>query len=1067
MLPIFVIFLWLLIVPGARVAAQDSIPTGEVTPGAVIEKFEDEFAGPLKAGMKEGDVLLSWKQGDRHGEISSPWDINVLVVEMLPRGPVVFRGRRGQNDQEWTVTKLWWGTRTRFNFNADWLDWYLRAAGMRDQNQGAAAARMFLDRAKQTSSHELAAWLQTEAGRASAAAQTAKESDEAFRLAAQTAETLPGASRAALYLLWAEYRYNLNEVEGLEAAATQALQHAENAHFPFMQFQSLNWLSGACGIRGDVRKGFAYALRSHEIAYGLDPESYTTGSSFVTLGAFAWDMGDISGAESYFLKALPIFERKGPHTLGKAYLLLDLSELAKRRGDLGTAATYMADALKLHGEIDNDSRGYSTLLNEAGELALAMNRFDDAKRYGEESLALARKLSPQGSAEEADTLQSLGKAAKAESKFESAQNLWEQSLALRRKLSQENHSTSETHLALGDLLARRGDLDGAEAHYREALRVQRNSAPGTSGESSILGALARLAQKRGDQDAAIRLYAEAIAALEEQETLWGGSPEHRTSQRTAFEPMFREYADLLVNHHDFAGALAVLDASKARTLLEGLADWNIDVRQGVPKDLLLQEQLVRAEIRAKSEKRLEMLRAGRSDREIGALEKELQSLDVQRAQVSAQILASSPAYGALTRPRLLSAQEIQQQLLDRNTLLLEYSLGDQQSYVFAVSTDSVQVFPLPERAIIAAQARRLYEQWSSSESTTAEKNESADPEDLAQELARAILGPLQKQLGRKRIVIIADDALHYVPFAALPDPSAKGGEPLALNHEIVYLPSASVLAELRTLRNGVKPAEKYVAVLADPVFDAGDSRVKLARQPVPPPVAKKDVSATASAPSMTETRGDDTLVRSATDFGMTRSGGALLPRLLFSRREAEGIRAATSKYPSSVRLDFNASRKAVLDPELGQYRIVHFATHGLVNNLHPEFSGLVLSLVDRDGRAQDGFLSLQDIYNLKLTADLVVLSACNTALGKEVRGEGLVGLTRGFMHAGTNRVVASLWKVSDAATAELMTEFYRGMTKDALTPAAALRQAQITLWREKRWHSPYYWAAFQIEGEWQ
>jgi CHAT domain-containing protein len=152
---------------------------------------------------------------------------------------------------------------------------------------------------------------------------------------------------------------------------------------------------------------------------------------------------------------------------------------------------------------------------------------------------------------------------------------------------------------------------------------------------------------------------------------------------------------------------------------------------------------------------------------------------------------------------------------------------------------------------------------------------------------------------------------------------------------------------------------------------------------------------------------------------------------------------------------------------LGQYRIVHFATHGLINSEHPELSGLVLSLVDENGKPQDGFLRMSDIFNLEMPADLVVLSACQTALGKEVKGEGLVGLTRGFMHAGARRVVASLWQVDDLATAELMKRFYSGMLKENLRPAAALRAAQTEMSGSSRWSSPYYWAGFVIQGEWR
>jgi CHAT domain-containing protein len=166
-------------------------------------------------------------------------------------------------------------------------------------------------------------------------------------------------------------------------------------------------------------------------------------------------------------------------------------------------------------------------------------------------------------------------------------------------------------------------------------------------------------------------------------------------------------------------------------------------------------------------------------------------------------------------------------------------------------------------------------------------------------------------------------------------------------------------------------------------------------------------------------------------------------------------------------LDFDASRERAMSTELGKYRILHFATHALLNNKHPEFSGIVLSLVNKRGEQVNGFLQLRDIYNLNLPAELVVLSACQTGLGKEIRGEGLIGLTRGFMYVGAARVMASLWKVDDAATAALMTQFYKRVLGERLRPAEALRASQTEMWRQKAWKSPYYWAAFTLQGEWK
>jgi len=196
-------------------------------------------------------------------------------------------------------------------------------------------------------------------------------------------------------------------------------------------------------------------------------------------------------------------------------------------------------------------------------------------------------------------------------------------------------------------------------------------------------------------------------------------------------------------------------------------------------------------------------------------------------------------------------------------------------------------------------------------------------------------------------------------------------------------------------------------------------------------------------------------------------GSLPLPRLPFTRQEADAIISRAKSGDTMEALDFDAGRGKATSAELARYRFVHFATHGLLNAAHPELSGLVLSLFDREGNPQDGFLKLQDVYNLNLPAELVVLSACETGLGREIRGEGLIGLTRGFMYAGAKRVVASLWSVNDVATAALMGRFYESMLTDGMAPAAALRSAQLAMWRQKRWTSPFYWAAFTIQGEWR
>ena len=201
--------------------------------------------------------------------------------------------------------------------------------------------------------------------------------------------------------------------------------------------------------------------------------------------------------------------------------------------------------------------------------------------------------------------------------------------------------------------------------------------------------------------------------------------------------------------------------------------------------------------------------------------------------------------------------------------------------------------------------------------------------------------------------------------------------------------------------------------------------------------------------------------------GLTEPEPRRYQRLTFSRREAEAILAQAPAGSSFAAIGFDANRAVVTSGALADYRFLHFATHGELNTHRPELSRLVLSQLDREGKSVDGYVFAHEIYNLELAADLVVLSACATALGTEIRGEGLLGLTQGFLYAGAASVMVSLWNVDDRATAELMARFYRGLLSEGLPPAAALRAAQTSIRRTPRWQAPYYWAGFVLQGDWR
>jgi CHAT domain-containing protein len=372
-----------------------------------------------------------------------------------------------------------------------------------------------------------------------------------------------------------------------------------------------------------------------------------------------------------------------------------------------------------------------------------------------------------------------------------------------------------------------------------------------------------------------------------------------------------------------------------------------------------------------------------------------------------------------------------------------------------VTPEALHSFVLPARAKIEAAVRHVYtlltaRRLAPKGLTPEQQRDRVTRADAAyagaaQALSRMVVGPASALLAGKRLLIVADGALEYVPFSALPEP--KNGRPLVAAHEIVRLPSATALVVLRAgiaARNSGPGTG--IAVFADPVFEADDERLAASQRTRPQGYGDELKSSLA-----------------AVGLGTSRSD---LARLVYSRREAESIAAAA---PGNVDryVDFQANRAVATSPALARHRILHFATHGLLNDETPELSGIVLSRVNEQGKPQDGYLRLHEIYNLRLAVDLVVLSACQTALGKEIRGEGVTSLSRAFLYAGAARVIASLWQVDDGATAELMGRFYRKLLAEQLKPAAALRSAQLDMLAQQRWQFPYFWAAFELQGEWK
>lgn len=633
----------------------------------------------------------------------------------------------------------------------------------------------------------------------------------------------------------------------------------------------------------------------------------------------------------------------------------------------------------------------------------------------------------------------------------------------------------------GELQRQIGNLPKAMSYFNDGLSMSKDSGD-RKNEAQILAHIARLERDRGNLSEARTRIEEALAAVESLRVNVK-SYQLRASFLASVKQYYEFDIDVLMRLHKQnpsggfdAAALHASETGRARSLLELISEANAEIRRDVDATLLERERALHQMISDKAERQVRLVGDKQTEQKAKETAKEIEELTTEYEQVQARIRQKSPRYAALTQPVPLNLKQIQTDLVDEDTLLLEYALGEEKSYLFAVTPAALGAFELPKRADIESAAQHAYELLSARNRVIAGESpmrrdlriQKADAEypKAAAALSQTLLGPVASHLKKKRLLIVSEGVLQYLPFAALPEPSTAQGEsvpqrsaprdssdavnrlPLVFEHEVVTLPSASVLAVLRQELAGRKSSDKRIAVIADPVFTASDPRVKLAGSSTPP----------ANADSLDARQ----VKRSAAESDL-----ADLVRLRFSRQEAAQIVRFAPEGQVLEAVDFEANRATATSPELARVSILHLATHGLINNQHPELSGVVLSLVDKEGRPQNGFLRLYDIYNLKLDADLVVLSACQTALGKEIKGEGLIGLTRGFMYAGSPRVVASLWQVNDRATAELMGRFYEAVFREQLRPSAALRSAQISMWKDKRWQTPYYWAAFTLQGEWK
>lgn len=744
------------------------------------------------------------------------------------------------------------------------------------------------------------------------------------------------------------------------------------------------------------------------------------------LGAALLDLGEAQEAVDQYTRALALARRESdPVTAAKA--LHGLGQAFQNQGELQKALDRYREALPLWPK-DNPRR--PNTLHQLG--VLYARYFHDPRRGRERLLEALNTWGPGNETRKATTLSQLGRLSQEQGLLDKARWYYEQALALRKgdrcassvllarmslvEEAQTSRTAADARMAeaLGIVRSEscprqeptvrlldagleegRGDPSRAREAYQrcEALYAGLGNRMGVA---ESLAGIARNDRALGDRPAALKASRRALGILESvRPTLL--SEDLRISFFSGTRQAFDFHIDLLREMGALEEAWATAERARARALSDLLAEAGAGLRQSADPTLAAKERVLQWQLNA-----LESQRRS-SEAKPEKLQPLREEIDARIAELEAlrgEIRRRSPVYASLTRPEPVTLATTRRELLDDDTLLLEYRLGEEASTVWAITRDSITAVRLPPRSQIEPAVLEAAHSFQS-------RDWPARTPPPVCEASRLLLAPVAQLLGHRRLVVVADGALEALSFAALPmpvDPAACPRAPALVDaHEIVALPSVTALLTQRRLLAGRQPAPGWLAVVADPAYGSGRHR---------------------------------------------------LPG---SAEEAKAITAGRPASKVFIATGADASRQTVIRGSLGGFRIVHFAVHGDLDPEQPLLSALALS---------DADLPAHEIYDLDLPAELVVLSACKTALGREVPGEGLVsGLPRAFLYAGAGRVLVSLWKVEDQSTRDLMVLFYRGLFDQGLPPAQALQDAQRTLRQEGR--PPFQWAGFVLLGDWR
>jgi len=819
---------------------------------------------------------------------------------------------------------------------------------------------------------------------------------------------------------------------GEETEALADFDHAlELAREPGTRTRILNSL-GVCQRQlGDAEGALASYRRALELAREAGDEELEA-AALSNLGVVHRRRGEFRQALDAYHQALEINRRRG-QLREVADVRFNLGIAKVGLGRLEEARTLFREALELYRVQEAPFDAFRTERNlawigiELGEASQVIETLRDG-------LVTAGRL-PEAEVRTAETLLTIGYAHFAAGGPERGVEPLEEAL---RMIEGRNHPALEANLLghLGSVRHRLGQLDRAAEDLARAIELARRIGYRTT-EAAALGQLARVERDRGALEDARELFVEALRIVEEQR-LGAPTPELRATFLAQRRGSYESYVDLLLrlDHRNpgrghGAEAFRASELAHARGLLDLLHERGQEIERGIAPELLAREREVAARLSYLQTRLAELSReeAGSAERE--SLERRLWRAEEERRQLELRIRLDHPRYANLRYPEPLPLGEVQR-LLDRDTALLEYTVGEEGASLFAVTAEGMRAFRLEVSAReIADRVQELRQGIAAGG-----RRRLGSYRRAAEELHRRLVAPAAELLaGKGRLLIVPDRALHYLPFETLLTAPTTGAPleelPYLLRRwSVAYAPSASVLGTLESpsgpRTDGRNGGEASFVAFADPIYPEEDGE---------------------GTPRARVARGD---------------GGdhSELPRL---RASGEEVRRIADLYPeTAVALFLRAEAtegRVKRSPLLASARRLHFAVHGQVDERSPALSRLVLG---RDpGSPEDGYLQVYEIFNLELASELVVLSACDTGLGREITGEGLIGLTRAFLYAGAPRVVVSLWSVDDASTAELMVAFYRGLDRDGDT-AEALRRAKLELIDAGL--PPGHWAPFVLVG---